>query len=95
MPKPCPEESREDVVRVCQMGHSTQTAMAMAEPTTVSAVRVHALAPRARGSPIPREVYVRPAKDAAYDPFSKVPVHHKDAGAESEPGSVRQDDPAT
>lgn len=29
----------------------------------------------AKGSPIPRTAYVRPAKDAKYDPFNKVPVH--------------------
>jgi len=28
-----------------------------------------------KGSPIPRKVYVRPAKDAQHDPFSKIPVH--------------------
>ncbi|WP_331746123.1 hypothetical protein OG936_40020 (plasmid) [Streptomyces sp. NBC_00846] len=28
-----------------------------------------------KGSPIPRKVYVRPAKDAQHDPFGKVPVH--------------------
>ncbi|MFF1594834.1 hypothetical protein ACFVY0_43290 [Streptomyces sp. NPDC058286] len=29
----------------------------------------------AKGSPIPRTVYVRPAKAAKHDPFAKVPVH--------------------
>ncbi|MFE6185493.1 tyrosine-type recombinase/integrase [Streptomyces sp. NPDC056465] len=29
----------------------------------------------AKGSPIPGKVYVRPARDAQHDPFSKVPVH--------------------
>ncbi|MEU5057424.1 MULTISPECIES: tyrosine-type recombinase/integrase [unclassified Streptomyces] len=36
-----------------------------------------------KGSPIPREVYVRPAKAAAYDPFSKVPVHSPEEQEES------------
>ncbi|MEU1592797.1 tyrosine-type recombinase/integrase [Streptomyces sp. NPDC005708] len=46
-----------------------------------------------RGSPIPRERYVRPAKDATRDLFSKVPVHSPtaadQAGAEVISGSDR------
>ncbi|MEV6653935.1 tyrosine-type recombinase/integrase [Streptomyces sp. NPDC051219] len=33
-------------------------------------------------SPIPRKVYVRPAKDAKRDPFSRVPVYGTDPGGE-------------
>jgi hypothetical protein len=32
-----------------------------------------------KGSRIPRERYVRPAKDASKDPFRKVPVHSPEA----------------
>jgi site-specific recombinase XerD len=35
-----------------------------------------------KGSPIPRKVYVRPAKDAQHDPFGKVPVHNPAAPSE-------------
>jgi integrase len=35
-----------------------------------------------KGSRIPRERYVRPVKDAATDPFKKVPVHDPEAPAE-------------
>ncbi|MEU5748209.1 tyrosine-type recombinase/integrase [Streptomyces sp. NPDC047726] len=34
----------------------------------------------AKGSPIPRTVYVRPAKDAKHDPFSKVPLATRPPG---------------
>ncbi|WP_052869183.1 site-specific integrase [Streptomyces niger] len=32
-----------------------------------------------KDSPIPRRDYVRPARDAKRDPFSKVPVHGEQA----------------
>ncbi|WP_425824684.1 hypothetical protein [Streptomyces fractus] len=37
-----------------------------------------------KGSYIPRERYVRPAKKAAYAPFKKVPVHAPEAAAAEE-----------
>ncbi|MFC4612258.1 transposase [Streptomyces maoxianensis] len=37
-----------------------------------------------KGSPIPRKVYVRPAKDAQHDPFSKIPLCGQSTSAEGQ-----------
>lgn len=41
----------------------------------------------AKGSPIPRKVYVRPAKAAQHDPFSKVPQHNASSQHEGGPAA--------